>query len=620
LYFFSQLLFVYSFYNMKSSQESSKSVTSSHTEQLPSSTDVVAANARGSSEESSREIIGAQNPPQPRTAEQGSPVQQQPLSHSSIEQQPQRIPNESDAHTDARRTIPYMLESPTGGRVFDPTAFYKAREEISLKNTNIYISGMPLFFTQEDLLTLARPFGNIVEMRLLKAVAQRGNYTTLSGFVRYFHRHESDAAIKGLNNREIGPAEASSESSLRTFESFGNGQPHILSVRYASDMKTREKEIHAAERVLGISQISGPRSIEYTHSPPPPPLPSSPMPVRDFHPPPPPSQPHHQRSSQGGLRGNDGNGASSDPGSPQQAGGRDELNRGFHYGTGSNDPLRFASSFSASSGSASGSSSVGPESGAGPAETGTHQSTSSFRSPNVSNARFTSAQHEHVHQTGVRYSPPLPHSPPSNGYIYYGQPQMQHYIPQASHSYLPIGGATYYNQAHYINSSTAHPYHPQYLQHQPGYFPQQPQPYSGYAMGYPYGIQTSPYVPSYYGNSSTPDSTLSTQRDTISSPDDMRPLPPTNSSPASEPAMNPSSNHRVPTDVQALEGMMAQMQMATNEAVSDPGGRAVQSSSSSSKIGSCRNQDSAQPQATSTGSGQVRTYRFSGQHQNHPRQ
>ena len=58
---------------------------------------------------------------------------------------------------------------------------------------------MPLFFTQDDLTTLARPYGHIVESKLLKTVAIRGNYTTLSGFVRFYHRHESDAAIQGLN-------------------------------------------------------------------------------------------------------------------------------------------------------------------------------------------------------------------------------------------------------------------------------------------------------------------------------------------------------------------------------------------------------------------------------------
>lgn len=587
---------------MKSSQDASIPVSSSHNEQPPSTATV--ANDRGASapEESRREINETRQTLQPEAAERVLPVQQQ-LAHSVFEQQ---------------RSGPYRLESQPDGRVFDPTAFYKAREEISLKNTNIYISGMPLFFNHDDLLTLARPFGNIVEMKLLKAVAQRGNYTTLSGFVRYFHRHESDAAIKALNNREIGPAETTADSSSHSFESFGNGKPHILSVRYASDMRTREKEIHAAERVLGINQFSsGPRAVEYPHSPP---LPTGPMPIRDFHPPLPSSQQQQQqqhRSFRGTLL-NDGSAASTDPGSPQQAAGRDETSTRATYGAGSTDPLRFSSSSSStssSSGSASGSSSAGPESGAGLADTSIHLSSSSFRSPSVaSNSRFTSAQHEHVHQTGVRYSPPLPHSPHSDGYIYYGQPQMQHYIPQASHSYLPVGSATYYNQAHFINASSAHQYHAQYLQHQPGYFPQQPPPYTGYAMGYPqpYGIQTSQYLPSFYGDTSTPDSP------TRISSSIARRSSPTSTSPVSEPATNTATHPREPTDVQALEGMMSQMMTAsadTSEAArSESGARMARVPSSA------RNRDISQTQATSSGSGQARTYRFSGQNQNHPRQ
>jgi len=593
---------------MKSSQDASIPVSSTHNEQPPST--AIVANDRGASapEESRREFNETRQTLQPEAA--GIlPVQQQ-LAHSVFEQQQQR-------------SGPYRLEGQPDGRVFDPTAFYKAREEISLKNTNIYISGMPLFFNHDDLLTLARPFGNIVEMKLLKAVAQRGNYTTLSGFVRYFHRHESDAAIKSLNNREIGPAETTADSSLHSFESFGNGKPHILSVRYASDMRTREKEIHAAERVLGINQFSsGPRAVDFPHSPP---LPTGPMPMRDFHPPLPSShqqqQQHHHRSFQGPLL-NDGSAASSDPGSPQQAAGRDETSNRAPHGAGSMDPLRFSSSSStsSSSGSASGSSSAGPESGAGLADTSIHLSSSSFRSPSVaSNSRFTSAQHEHVHQTGVRYSPPLPHSPHSDGYIYYGQPQMQHYIPQASHSYLPVGSATYYNQAHFINASSAHPYHAQYLQHQPGYFPQQPPPYTGYAMGYPqpYGIQTSQYLPSFYGDTSTPDSPTSISSSTV------RRSSPTSTSPVSEPATNTATYPREPTDVQALEGMMSQMMTVsadTSEAARSESGARMARGPSSARIGSSRNRDSSQTQATSTGSGQARTYRFSGQNQNHPRQ
>lgn len=478
------------------------------------------------------------------------------------------------------------LEAPLTNRSFDPAAMYRAREEISLKNTNVYISGMPLFFTQDDLTTLARPYGHIVESKLLKTVAILGNYTTLSGFVRFYHRHESDAAIQGLNCKEV---KAISQVLSDTSES---NKPFILSVRYASDAKTREREIHAVEHVLGLNSHAHGHEA-HQNSVPIPPLPSGRMPNRpvynDFRPPLP--QSHFHRTSPVGPGGPI---ESSDPGSPQQgAGGIDRSNKPIPLGAVSIDPLRYSSS-----GSASGSSAAGPESGAGTTETSIHHSSSSFRSPTNggmsqslnrgSGQAYSSAQNYPVYQSGssLPYSPPLPSSHRSDGYhnhMFYGHPLQHHFIQAGvGHPYIPMG-ASYFNHAPYATTAQTFA---QYIQQQsPGYLPQQTT--YGYSYPYPGGTTYETYPSSYFEQTSTPNSPMSATNLRTS---------PTRSLDSPIPPASSAGYYQEANDVRAVSGMMSQMQI-----------------NSSTR----RSEDGSQPQGNAASEEVPRTLRYSGQrHQN----
>ncbi|XP_055924173.1 ELAV-like protein 2 isoform X4 [Argiope bruennichi] len=68
----------------------------------------------------------------------------------------------------------------------------------AIKGANLYVSGLPKAFTQQDLEAQFSPFGRIITSRILC-----DNITGLSkgvGFVRFDQRMEAERAIKHLNN------------------------------------------------------------------------------------------------------------------------------------------------------------------------------------------------------------------------------------------------------------------------------------------------------------------------------------------------------------------------------------------------------------------------------------
>ncbi len=77
----------------------------------------------------------------------------------------------------------------------------KPREEVH-NNTNLYIAGVPASWTVETLRHLAEGFGEVTESRLMP---QQSGHATLSGFVRFARRAESDNALERLEGLPVGP-------------------------------------------------------------------------------------------------------------------------------------------------------------------------------------------------------------------------------------------------------------------------------------------------------------------------------------------------------------------------------------------------------------------------------
>jgi ELAV/HuD family splicing factor len=69
-----------------------------------------------------------------------------------------------------------------------------------IKNANLYISGLPKDFKEEDVDLLFRPYGKIITSKVLKDVDGEGRGT---GFVRFDKRNEAQSAIDELNNQTL---------------------------------------------------------------------------------------------------------------------------------------------------------------------------------------------------------------------------------------------------------------------------------------------------------------------------------------------------------------------------------------------------------------------------------
>jgi len=60
---------------------------------------------------------------------------------------------------------------------------------------NVYVAGLPLTLNEDGLLEIGQKFGQVIELKLLTEVAARKHHRTLSGFLRYSKRSESDKCI-----------------------------------------------------------------------------------------------------------------------------------------------------------------------------------------------------------------------------------------------------------------------------------------------------------------------------------------------------------------------------------------------------------------------------------------
>lgn len=102
----------------------------------------------------------------------------------------------------------------------------------------VYISGLPPEYLDDDLRRLCSTFGEILETRVLRETASRNHHATLSGFCRFARRAQSDAAILALHNYQIPAAGVSS--------GVVGGLVYTLNARYATDTRTRNKEASGA--------------------------------------------------------------------------------------------------------------------------------------------------------------------------------------------------------------------------------------------------------------------------------------------------------------------------------------------------------------------------------------
>ncbi|XP_035209868.1 ELAV-like protein 3 isoform X2 [Stegodyphus dumicola] len=72
----------------------------------------------------------------------------------------------------------------------------------AIKGANLYVSGLPKAFTQQDLEAQFSPFGRIITSRILcdNITGNSGGLSKGVGFVRFDQRMEAERAIKHLNN------------------------------------------------------------------------------------------------------------------------------------------------------------------------------------------------------------------------------------------------------------------------------------------------------------------------------------------------------------------------------------------------------------------------------------
>ena len=95
---------------------------------------------------------------------------------------------------------------------------YARPSSSTIMDANLYIAYLPKMFTQGDLDTLFRPYGNIITSKILHDAA-----TGLSrgvGFIRFDKHHEADKAILALNGKQL------------------PGAPQPILVKFANPAKT----------------------------------------------------------------------------------------------------------------------------------------------------------------------------------------------------------------------------------------------------------------------------------------------------------------------------------------------------------------------------------------------
>lgn len=152
----------------------------------------------------------------------------------------------------ARKAIEALNGQSVDGKRLKVT-LAKPREEVRY-NTNIYVSGLPPTATEEWLRAMCSYHGQILELKLLTDSAARGKHDTLSGFVRYARRNESDACINAVHRSRVKAPPAPNGEDVKTT----NGEPvegreYLVSARYATDTRTRQKENEG----IWISNSSG---------------------------------------------------------------------------------------------------------------------------------------------------------------------------------------------------------------------------------------------------------------------------------------------------------------------------------------------------------------------------
>ena len=103
----------------------------------------------------------------------------------------------------AARGNPNGPRQPGGSYPSDPTSQFNSNYGQEPPRTgdryppycNVYVAGLPLTLNEDGLLEIGQKFGQVIELKLLTEVAARKHHRTLSGFLRYSKRSESDKCI-----------------------------------------------------------------------------------------------------------------------------------------------------------------------------------------------------------------------------------------------------------------------------------------------------------------------------------------------------------------------------------------------------------------------------------------
>lgn len=122
-----------------------------------------------------------------------------------------------------------------------------------IKNTNLYVAGLPMSVVNDEaLLALFRPFGNVIQARIL---ADESGCPRNVGFVRYDSRKDAENAIQALNGR------------------IPQGGSVPLTVRYAANPRIKAQQqqeqqggllasVLAAQQQTGMIPFAHPGSLQ----------------------------------------------------------------------------------------------------------------------------------------------------------------------------------------------------------------------------------------------------------------------------------------------------------------------------------------------------------------------
>uniref|UniRef100_A0ACB8ERS8 ELAV-like protein 2 n=1 Tax=Sphaerodactylus townsendi TaxID=933632 RepID=A0ACB8ERS8_9SAUR len=96
--------------------------------------------------------------------------------------------------------MPSYMSNVWLGCYSEPQVSYARPSSASIRDANLYVSGLPKTMTQKELEQLFSQYGRIITSRIL--VDQVTGVSRGVGFIRFDKRIEAEEAIKGLNGQK----------------------------------------------------------------------------------------------------------------------------------------------------------------------------------------------------------------------------------------------------------------------------------------------------------------------------------------------------------------------------------------------------------------------------------